>query len=504
MTIISRTRNIGTTSALRTVKLLFFSLFLIAAVPLTTYQFTGYPNIHPYRPERLVPPWDIASGEESVLVIAPHCDDETLGCGGLLWYATQYGNRVRVVVLTNGDGYPAAATLNSEGERPFYERHLQLGQTRQQETLAALRVLGVEAENVSFLGYPDGGLSHLWLNHWEYDNPYTSPYTMVNRSPYSSSFTPNAPYCGRAVVDDLCAIIREFRPSLVFVPHPNDTHADHWATFAFTTAALQTLVRQEQLETDMRVLTYIVHRGNWPIPRAYAPSWSLDPPKTLQRVPYEWIYQPLFDDAVTAKRRALAEYRSQMQVMRLYLLSFVRQNELFAVPHSPVAEALGHAGSSESIRDAFWEEAEPVVFDPLDDTLVRRIRGAADLSSVSAALNGDTLYLMIRSRTRTSTNMRYTLHLCDFSDKRTMITLSVGPGYAVNADSSLTKAGLRVRRTVGGIEIGIPLRVFARSGTQQRPDAVFFMIQSSIARTSLDRTAWTVLRLSPDAPNVFR
>lgn len=100
--------------------------------------------------------------------------------------------------------------------------------------------------------------------------------------------------------------------------------------------------------------------------------------------------------------------------------------------------------------------------------------------------------------------MRYTLHLCDFSDKRTMITLSVGPGYAVNADSSLTKAGLRVRRTVGGIEIGIPLRVFARSGTQQRPDAVFFMIQSSIARTSLDRTAWTVLRLSPDAPNVFR
>lgn len=37
-----------------------------------------------------------------MLVLAPHPDDETLGCGGLLARAADQGLRPRVAFLTNG------------------------------------------------------------------------------------------------------------------------------------------------------------------------------------------------------------------------------------------------------------------------------------------------------------------------------------------------------------------------------------------------------------------
>src|SRR5437764_4809009 len=53
------------------------------------------------------PPPDARS---RILVLAPHCDDETLGAGGYMAMAARLGARVRVVMLTNGDGFPLAAS----------------------------------------------------------------------------------------------------------------------------------------------------------------------------------------------------------------------------------------------------------------------------------------------------------------------------------------------------------------------------------------------------------
>ena len=41
-----------------------------------------------------------------VLVFAPHPDDETLAVGGLIHRLTKEGVPVRIVFITNGDGYP--------------------------------------------------------------------------------------------------------------------------------------------------------------------------------------------------------------------------------------------------------------------------------------------------------------------------------------------------------------------------------------------------------------
>lgn len=45
-----------------------------------------------------------------LLVFAPHPDDETLGTAGEIMRSVAAGKRVHVVIFTNGDGYPRAAS----------------------------------------------------------------------------------------------------------------------------------------------------------------------------------------------------------------------------------------------------------------------------------------------------------------------------------------------------------------------------------------------------------
>src|SRR4051794_2126286 len=75
---------------------------------------------------------------ERLLVLAPHPDDEVIGCGGLLALHLRDGRRVRVVVAT--DGAQAGG-----------------GAQREAESRAALASLG-NAE-VEFLRFPDRKLA---------------------------------------------------------------------------------------------------------------------------------------------------------------------------------------------------------------------------------------------------------------------------------------------------------------------------------------------------------
>src|SRR3984893_10953906 len=43
-------------------------------------------------------------GTGGIVVVAPHPDDETLGCGGLIALASQLGRNIQVVVISDGVG----------------------------------------------------------------------------------------------------------------------------------------------------------------------------------------------------------------------------------------------------------------------------------------------------------------------------------------------------------------------------------------------------------------
>jgi LmbE family N-acetylglucosaminyl deacetylase len=86
------------------------------------------------------------TGGKPFLVIAPHPDDETLGCAGLMAGALERGLAFKVVVVTDG----GASHPNSWS----YPRP-RLVELRQTETLEAASRLGIPPEQISFMGLPD-------------------------------------------------------------------------------------------------------------------------------------------------------------------------------------------------------------------------------------------------------------------------------------------------------------------------------------------------------------
>lgn len=117
-----------------------------------------------------------------VLAIAPHPDDETIGCGGTLARLADAGARVEVALVTDG-----GATLGS--------RHppAETAARRRAEAVAACRVLGTRSPHC--LGLQDGRVA-----------------TQLSK-----------------LVDGLGAVIAEVRPELLILPWVLDAHPDHRA-----------------------------------------------------------------------------------------------------------------------------------------------------------------------------------------------------------------------------------------------------------------------------------
>jgi LmbE family N-acetylglucosaminyl deacetylase len=121
----------------------------------------------------------------TAVVVAPHPDDETLGCGATIIRKAAAGTRVLVVVVSDG------GSRQEDGEIGFARRMA----CRQDECRLACGRLGVTDDNVEFLGFEDGALEH------------------------------HVP----AIEGRLHEIIERFEPEEVFAPTARDAHADHRA-----------------------------------------------------------------------------------------------------------------------------------------------------------------------------------------------------------------------------------------------------------------------------------
>ena len=95
-------------------------------------------------PEDLIRPPQVPRG--SLLVLAPHADDEVLATGGLIQVHLANGDRVRVLFLTDG----SRGGFRSDRDEEYVK-------LREREAVAGLGVLGVT--DWGFLRHPDQGLS---------------------------------------------------------------------------------------------------------------------------------------------------------------------------------------------------------------------------------------------------------------------------------------------------------------------------------------------------------
>ena len=334
-----------------------------------------------------------------ILIVAPHNDDEVLGPGGTVQNCLAEGTNVRVVMMTNGDGQWRGPFVSSK------KNEIQLGYRRQRETIKALANLGIPEKNVIFLGYPDRGLNVLWNSSWTCDNLYRSKRTGEDHTEYTDSYQPGAPYCGISVVQDLEKILKDNVPDIIYFPHPQDIHPDHWATNAFVTYALEKLRTENPTDEKLKKLrefTYLVHFWRWPLPRGKHLNDSLLPPKELVELGTQWVKNDLAPDVTENKLKSILQYKSQMEFMPRYLESFARTDELFGILpplRLNISSTLSNYQSAPELLSGNESETSPdttpflTYLDPIHRSILSEIRRLNDIKSVD--ISGDERFLII-------------------------------------------------------------------------------------------------------------
>lgn len=276
----------------------------------------------------------VATGEElpllrpilptdTVLVVSPHPDDESLCCGGLIHEARLAGAQVAVVWITNGDAFRWSAMVAEHRLRPRAGNYRDFATRRAGEARTAAAALGLKADSLFFLGYPDGGVLPLLLDHYYPNAPWRSKFTGAESVVYDGAVDPGAEYDGENLERDFLRVLDQVKPTLVLAPSPQDTHPDHRGAGILAWRALSA-----RGEPD-RIRFWIVHGGRgWPKPRAYRPEL----PQTIapRGIGMRWERIPLDADAQRAKLLALRAHHTQFEVMGRVMESHVRADELFS------------------------------------------------------------------------------------------------------------------------------------------------------------------------------
>ncbi|MCL5986277.1 MAG: PIG-L family deacetylase [Actinobacteria bacterium] len=268
---------------------------------------------------------------DRILLISPHPDDETIAAFSYAKKSVENGAQVRLVLITNGDSSTDYAKhlsriLDVEINPKLF---IEVGYRRQLETKSAARLMGIPESSVYLLGYPDGGIEDILMKYWSPDVSYVSPRTKADYSPYVNSFRLNAPYNAISILDDLTEIIETYRPNIIIVPHPEDGHGDHFATYAFTDLAVNRL--GWDYRRNLMMYTYIAHYPGYPAPKGFYPQEKLLPPSSLLDLDTEWVKLNLTQEDEDEKLAAFQLYKSQANDNRQPLEKFVRENELFGV-----------------------------------------------------------------------------------------------------------------------------------------------------------------------------
>lgn len=190
------------------------------------------------------------TGVGGLVIVAPHPDDESLGCGGLIAEACARGTPVRLVVVSDGVG----SHPNSRCYPPEKLREL-----REDETRRATAALGLAASAIRFLRLPDR---------------------------YVPTQGGDAERAKAAILE----AAREVAAGAVCVTWQHDPHCDHAACAALVAALRAKL-------PGVRLLAY--------------PIWGLTLPPDTEVGPAPRGLRLAVHSHVAAKAAAIAAHRSQ-------------------------------------------------------------------------------------------------------------------------------------------------------------------------------------------------
>ncbi len=212
--------------------------------------------------------------DKPAVVIAPHQDDESLGCGGLIALKRERNVPVYLVFLTNGGSAPLPETGVAIED---------LVALRKSEARVAAAILGVDPSCLFFLNRPDSALESL---------------SDEDRN---------------RMIGELGEIFRRHHIEEVFAPHRQDCHRDHEAAYQLTRRA--TL----QAGGNITLFQYPI----WML-------WSAPVFFRLRRGDIAGAQRLSIASVQPKKRRAIAAHQSQCATLpKGFLKRFHRSHEIF-------------------------------------------------------------------------------------------------------------------------------------------------------------------------------
>ncbi len=229
----------------------------------------------------------LLTSRSRVMFFAPHPDDESLAAGIYLQRAVAAGAAVRVVYATDGEHNVWPQRLLEGKVRIREKDQRRWGARRRGEALAALQLLGIEADEVEFLGLPDQGVTDLLLA------------------------------ASSATLQLLARTIEGWRPTHLLLPSAADTHPDHSGLAVLLRVALEDHLSPQLVPQQLH---YLVHGSSESFARAATELTGS--PRELQ-----------------SKRQAILCHGTQVAFSRRRFLSYAQRPERFVTGEGKVTRA---------------------------------------------------------------------------------------------------------------------------------------------------------------------
>lgn len=293
------------------------------------------------------------SAKQTILVVAPHPDDDLITSAGIIHGAVLRGDDVVVVYMTNGDIAGKAHGLE-----------------RQDEAVSGQARLGVAEQKLIFLGYPDAALREIHDNYqdpnsvYTYFNGYSTTYGargLGGTDYHSHVFGTPANYNAPNIVADLKHVLDTYRPDQIFTTAFEDTHPDHKLTYVFLNEALDALEPEAPgyYPTMHKTLVHVEGEtdSGWaePDPEALTP----EPPNMHLLQALHWadrasinVDEHLQDAAFlqNLKAKAIVSHASQGgEDPNGYLQSFVHKDEFFWVEETRGSNTPPHVEAGQDL-----------------------------------------------------------------------------------------------------------------------------------------------------------
>jgi LmbE family N-acetylglucosaminyl deacetylase len=194
----------------------------------------------------------------SSLIVAPHPDDETLGCGGTIALLRQNGISVHFLFVSDG-------TMSHPNSLEYPAPRLM--KVREEEAKQAVLTLGGDVKNIEFLRLKDTQVPN------EEDDLFME------------------------TVQKIVKWMDKIKPETVFVPWEKDPHRDHQATWRIMSEAMK------HVQAKPRFLEYPI----W--------LWELGKPEDLELIDRMEKFTIDIAETLDIKKRALAAHVSQVTPM---------------------------------------------------------------------------------------------------------------------------------------------------------------------------------------------